>query len=134
MFCKYLRNGSSDLYEILCGGQLLSCELRFQILWRSVHKWAHTSCKRARVFYPECARLWLARANLSTNFHEISNLSSQNSNWPPHKISWRSELLLRRYWQNNSGVCLILNFQCILHIFTNLSLQNLQRWIITEWL
>ena len=35
---------------------------------------------------------------------------------------------------HNSGVCLILNFQCILHIFTNMSLQNLQRWIITEWL
>ena len=32
LFCKYLRNGSLDLYEILCGGQLLSCELRFQIL------------------------------------------------------------------------------------------------------
>ena len=49
-FCKYLRNGSSDLYEILCGGQLLSCELKFQILWRSVHKCGRTSCKRA------CAR------------------------------------------------------------------------------
>ena len=29
MFCTYLRNGGSDLYEILCGGQLLSCELKF---------------------------------------------------------------------------------------------------------
>ena len=29
LFCKYLRKGSSDLYEILCGGQLLSCELKF---------------------------------------------------------------------------------------------------------
>ena len=31
-------------------------------------------------------------------------------------------------------VCLIHNFQCILHIFTNMNLQNLQRWIITEGL
>ena len=29
LFCKYL--GSSDLYGILCGGQLLSCELKFQV-------------------------------------------------------------------------------------------------------
>ena len=29
LFCKYLRNGSSDLYENLCGGQLLSCEFKF---------------------------------------------------------------------------------------------------------
>ena len=31
LFCKYLRNKSSDLYEILCSGQLLSCELMFEI-------------------------------------------------------------------------------------------------------
>ena len=31
LFCKYLRNQSSDLYEILYGGQSLSCELKFQI-------------------------------------------------------------------------------------------------------
>ena len=29
LFCKYLANESSDLHEILCGGQLLSCELKF---------------------------------------------------------------------------------------------------------
>ena len=23
LFCKYLRNGSSDLYEILCGGEIM---------------------------------------------------------------------------------------------------------------
>ena len=69
LFCKYLRNGSLDLYEILCGGQLLSCELRFQILWRSVHKWAHTSCKRARAFYRKCGRLWLVHAHLSSDLH-----------------------------------------------------------------
>ena len=28
MFCKYLRNESLDLHEILCGGQSLSCGLR----------------------------------------------------------------------------------------------------------
>ena len=26
LFCQYLRNGSSDLYEILCGSQLLPHE------------------------------------------------------------------------------------------------------------
>ena len=31
LFCKYLRTGSSYLYEILCGGQFLSCELECQI-------------------------------------------------------------------------------------------------------
>ena len=30
LFCKYLRKGSSDLYEISCGGQFLSCELKWQ--------------------------------------------------------------------------------------------------------
>ena len=40
------------------------------------------------------------------------------SNWPSHKISWKSELWLWIYLQNNIGICLILNFQCIFHIFT----------------
>ena len=114
LFCKYLRNGSLDLYEILCGGQLLSCELRFQILWRSVHKWAHTSCKRARAFYRGCARLWLVHAHLSSDLNEIINLSSQDSNWPPHKISWKSKLSLRRYLQINSGVFYLLIFNIFL--------------------
>ena len=61
LFCKYLRNGSSAIQEILCGGELLSSELRFQ-------------------------------------------------------ISWRFELWLRRYLQNITGICLIINFQCIFHI------------------
>ena len=47
LFCKYLRMESSDLHEILCGGQLLTFELKFQISWRSVHKCECTSCKRA---------------------------------------------------------------------------------------
>ena len=34
-------------------------------------------------------------------------LNKIRSNWPPHRISWSSELLLRRYLQNNTGVCLI---------------------------
>ena len=29
LFCKYLHNGSSDPYEILYGGQLLSCNPKF---------------------------------------------------------------------------------------------------------
>ena len=46
----------------------------------------------------------------------IWNWSLQDNFWPPYKISWRSELSLRRYLQNNTGVCLILNFQSILNI------------------
>ena len=64
LFCKYLCNGSSDLYEILYGGQLLSCELKFQISRRSVHNYACTSCKRANArfiasvrVYDSCARI-----------------------------------------------------------------------------
>ena len=37
LFCKYLHNGSSDPSEILYGGQLISCELKYKILGRSVH-------------------------------------------------------------------------------------------------
>ena len=62
LFCKYLANKSSDLFEIFYSIQLLSCELNFKI-----------------------------------------------SKW--------SRLLLRRYLQNNTDVCLILNFQCNLHNF-----------------
>ena len=51
LFCKYLRNESLDLYEILCGGQYLSYELKFQISLRSMHKYACTSCKKERARY-----------------------------------------------------------------------------------
>ena len=74
-------------------------------------------------FYCKCTTIQLMQAHLCTDPHDIGNLSSQDSYWPPHKISWRSELLLRRYLQNNTGVCLILNLQCILHIFDNLSIK-----------
>ena len=40
LFCKYLRKESLDLLEILCGGQLLSCELNF--------KFDEDSCINAR--------------------------------------------------------------------------------------
>ena len=66
LFCKYLCNGSSDLYEILCGVQWLSFELKFQNARRSVHKCAHTSCKRAHArfiasarVYDSCTHIWV---------------------------------------------------------------------------
>ena len=34
--------------------------------------------------------------------------------------------IMGRYTQNNKDICLIINFQCILHIFTNMDLQSLQ--------
>ena len=58
LFCKYLRNGKSDLHEILFGGQLRSCELKFQISRRSVHKCERTSCKRARARFIASARIY----------------------------------------------------------------------------
>ena len=70
------------------------------------------------LFRKYLACLQLLCAHLCTDLHKIWNLSSQDSIWPPHKYSWRCELSLRRYLQNNTGDCLILNFQCILHIFT----------------
>ena len=51
LFCKYLRNESLDLYKILYGGQLLSCELKFEILSRTVHKCMRTSRKREHSRY-----------------------------------------------------------------------------------
>ena len=64
LFCKYLCNKSSDLYEILYGGHSLSWEPKFQISWRSMHKCALTECKRARArfiaparVYGSCARI-----------------------------------------------------------------------------
>ena len=58
LFCIYLRNGSSDLYEILSGSQLLSCEVKFQISRRSVHKCAQTSCKRAYARFIASVRIY----------------------------------------------------------------------------
>ena len=66
LFCKYLPNGSLDFYEILCGGQLLSCELKFQILWRSVHKCARTSFKRARARFIANTRICNSCMHIST--------------------------------------------------------------------
>ena len=50
LFCKNICKGILDLYEIVCGGQLLFCEQSLQISWRSVRKCAHTSHKRTRIF------------------------------------------------------------------------------------
>ena len=41
---------------------------------------------------------------------------------------------MRIYLQNNIDICLILNFQCILHIFTVMPLKSLQMCIIRNWL
>ena len=70
LFCRYLRNESSNLHKIWYGGQLLSCELKFKILRRFVHKCACRSCKRARArflmrahiydsYTPICARIFM---------------------------------------------------------------------------
>ena len=71
-------------------------------------------------------------AHLFTNLYIIWNSISKDSIWPPHKISWRSKLSLRRYLQNNTGVCLILNFQFILHIFPIWASKFLKNWKIFQ--
>ena len=63
-FCKYLRNESSDLYEILCGGQFLSFKPKFQISLRSMHKCACMSCKRARACFFASAHLYESYARI----------------------------------------------------------------------
>ena len=89
---------------------------------RNARAWvvnARTRDKTCACMFTTCAHacLQLVRSHLFTDLPEIPNLSSQDSIWQPHKISWRSELFLRRYLQNNTDVCLILNIQCI---FTNI--------------
>ena len=74
LFCNYLGNESSDLHETLYGDQLLFFELLFQISWRSVHKCAHTSCKRARARFIASARVYNLFARIKCKY--IRNKSS----------------------------------------------------------
>ena len=67
-------------------------------------------------FYRKWLRLQLVCAHLCTDLHEIVFGGQLLSCEHKHKISLWSEISLRRYLQNNTDV--ILNFQCILHIFT----------------
>ena len=75
LFCKYLRNGSSDLYEILCGGQLLG-SLSFKF-----HKDPCTSLRAQVVNARTCDKtlLQLVHAHVCTNLYEILTLSFQDS-------------------------------------------------------
>ena len=49
LICKYLRNKSSDLYEILNLSFCVSNELLQKFWWRSVSAHTCTSCKRAHM-------------------------------------------------------------------------------------
>ena len=89
---------------------------------------AHELSKCALVIKCAYACLQLMHTNLCQNLHEIWILSSQDSKSLPHKISWRSELSLQRYLQNNTGICIIFNFQCILQIFKIMASKFLQIW------
>ena len=57
--------------------------------------------------------------------YSFMSLSFKSKKW--------SGIPMGRYFQNNKHICFIHNFQWILHIFTNMNLQTLQRWMITEW-
>ena len=66
LFCQYLRNESSDLHEILCVSQLLSCKLKFQISWISVQKWTRMSPKRAHPWQNVCMHVYNLCARMFT--------------------------------------------------------------------
>ena len=51
LLCNYFPNESSGLHEILCSGQFLPCELKFEMSWRFVNNRARTSCKRAHTCF-----------------------------------------------------------------------------------
>ena len=70
---------------------------------------------------------------LCIDLHEIWNLRSQDSNWPHLKLHEVPSFRCRDIYKTILAFCLILNFQCILLIFTNMNFQSLLRWIITEW-
>ena len=78
LFCNYLHNESSDLHEILCGSQLLTFEPKSQISWRSVHKCASTSRKRARArfiasahVYDSCVRTFTTRGRAFQGCYKV---------------------------------------------------------------
>ena len=71
LFCKYLRNGSSDLHEILYGAQLLSCDLMYQISFSLVHKCARTSCKSARSRFIAIARIYNSYMRIYNSYASI---------------------------------------------------------------
>ena len=134
MFCKYLHNGSSDPYEILYGGQLLSCDLNYQISCRSVHKCVRTSCKHARAcfiasvrVYESCARICSGIfMKFKTFFHKIVT----DPHIKFHKyLSFCSGDICKQYLLSEN-----IDFLCIFHIFTVSHLKSHTRCIITEWL
>ena len=63
------------------------------------------------------ARLRLVSARVCTDLYEKLFDDSLLPYEDKSQISYRSEFSLRRYLQNNTEICLILNFLCILHIF-----------------
>ena len=90
-----------------------------------------------RAFAIKCARapLQLKRAHLCTDLFDIWNYSSKDSNLHPHKISWGSELSLRRYLQNNIDfpITLIFNVFSIFLQFCNSKVKVDNYWIVMEF-
>ena len=99
LFCIYLRNGSSEKFYVVVNYYLVTLSFKFH---EDLCIDARTNVVNARAHVlSRVRRLWLVRVHLCTDLYEIWYLWSQDSNWPPHKISGRSELTLRRYLQNN---------------------------------
>ena len=95
-------------------------ELFTDFLYISVHTCAHTRQKYARTHFIASKRtrshLRLLCARVCTDLYEKSFDNSLLSYEYKSKISLRSELVLRRYLQNNTDVWLILNFLCFFNI------------------
>ena len=121
LFWKYLLNGSSHLYEILFGGQLLSCELKFhEDPWPN----AHARVVNART----CEGPFTTRARAYMH-GSLWNLMIVND----HQIEFHKNPsfhcgdICKKYWLSE-----YFNFQYIFHIFTVSHLKSLSRWMITE--
>ena len=84
LFCKYLPNESSDLYEILNLSSYISNAHLQNFLWRSVHTHARTrrKCARARRntrvhVYAQCARIyaWIFMKKILVILYYLMSLS-----------------------------------------------------------
>ena len=111
LFCKYLCNGPSYPYEILCGGQLISCQpklyyVRTRFIARSQ---VNTSCA------PWCSQIFIT--------DELKSQISKKKIW-----AFVTEIFAKQYWLSEN-----FNFQCIFHSFTFMDLKSVQRWIIINF-
>ena len=117
---------------ILCGGQLLSCGLIFQISLRFVHICARTSCKGVRARFIAIARVYNKCARICAQILMKFETYAHKIVIYQH-IKFHEDLSFRcRDIRKTILVFLIIDFQCNFDISAIMHLRSLQRWIITE--